>query len=40
MHVIFFTQYYLCGISLYIKVMSPRQALSILNEEEDSLVGD
>jgi hypothetical protein len=40
MHVIFFMQYCLCGISLYIQVMSPRQAMSIRIEEEDSSVGD
>jgi hypothetical protein len=35
MHVIFFTQYCLYGISLYRQVMPPRQAMSIRNEEED-----
>jgi hypothetical protein len=40
MHVIFFTQYCLCSISLYRKVMPPRQAMSIRNEEKDTSVGD
>jgi hypothetical protein len=40
MHVMFFTQYCLCGISLYRQVMPPRQAMSIRNDEEDSSVGD
>jgi hypothetical protein len=39
-HVIFFTQYCLCGISLYRQVMPPSQAMSIRDEEEDSSVGD
>jgi hypothetical protein len=40
MHVIFFTQYCLCGISLYRQVIPPRQVMSIRNEEKDSSVGD
>jgi len=40
MHVIFFMQHCLCGISLYRQVMPSRQAISICNEEEDSSVSD